>query len=939
MPPDARRLRSPQVFGRDSEAAVVQRLLVAAREGISGTLVVVGEPGVGKTELMRHAVDAATGMRILKARGVESESELAFSGLHDIFRPVLSRLDQIPAPQAAALAGALGLGPPVAPSRLTIYAGVLSLLAAAAEELPAVAVIDDAHWLDTSSRDALLFAARRLEAEGVLMLFAVRDDESQPFDKAEIPKLRLQGLDRAATRQLLVQTVSRDLRQSLVDGLYDATGGNPLALVEIGTATRLGDVDEASLSRGLLPAMTVEHAFLRRVDRVSQDARRALLVAAANRSRRRATAEVACAELGLGADALDDAVSAQLLVADSVHVELRHPLLRTALYRAARTGERRAVHAALANALAAEGAADERAWHLAAAAAGPTEEAASALDAAAAAARDRAGFVEAALAFERAAELTEEPEQRARRLLEAARSYELSGDWTHIEPLANKAVRATKDPLVRATAQHLRGRVLMWRGSPREAHRSLVGEAGRVEPLDSGRAALMLASAAAAAIMSGDVELGIATAGRGHVTGSRTGPQIEKLAGAALGTALMLHAEVAEARPLVLRLAELLAHVPHHGGALSRDELLSVLPHYPFTLVWLEEYGKAQGFLDALLDDARSSGTPGVLVVGLLFRSVLSFTLGNWDDARSEASEALELGRQTAQENSCARALVYLARLDAAQGREEACRASCREALEIVERLRSGSLRSYACAALGLLELGLGRPGHAVGQLAEAERLCVRGAMRHPAVTCHGPDLVEALARAGERDQAQAALAAFTARAEATGSRWALATADRCRGLLAPDDEFTADFEGALARQHREPSAFEYARTQLCYGERLRRARRRGEARECLNSAVATFDRLGARPWAEQARTELRATGETVRPRDARGLAELTPQELRVALTIARGSTNREAASLLWLSQKTIEAHLHRIYVKLGIRSRTELALYLAREGVIGRAA
>ena len=927
------------VVGRAAETALIERLLQEAREGRSKALLISGEPGVGKSELLRYALERAEGMRVLRVRGVESESELPFSALSDLLRPVLFRLEAIPPPQSAALAGALALGPPAAPDRFAVYAAAFSLLVAAAEDGPLLAVVDDAHWLDPSSREALLFSARRLEAEGIVLLFALREGEGEAFERAGIDEVRVGGLELDAARELLAREADRGLPAALAHRLHEETGGNPLALIEIGSLLRAGELRPEELAAGL-PTLSAEEAFRRRLAGLSPPGRRALLVAALSHSPALEVLETAFSELGLEPDVLAEVEAARLVRARDTRLEFRHPLVRSAVVHGASLSEQRDAHRALAAAFAVRGDEDERAWHLAGAVTGPDQEAASALAEAAVRARARAAYAEAARAFQRAAELTQGPEERAQRLLEAARDWELTfvadGAFRALTMLENLLPLAS-DPLLRADVQHLRGRLLMWQGSPRRAHELLLAEAERVEEADPARAAVMFTDATHTAAMSGDVALAVATAARAHDAGKRVGGVPEIVAGAVLGAALLLQPDVAAARPLILRMDDVFAERDSPlDAARVHPVLLTALPIHGYSLIWLEEYERARKFLNPLVEAGRMMSAPAVLVLALYFRSILHTLFGRWTEARVDASEALALARDTGQENARAYALVYLARLDAAQGRETECREHCREGREIADRVGSPSLVSYVGAALGLLELGIGRIEEAVPHLDEAEAICAAGLMRHPAVTYHGPDLVEALLRADRREEAETTFQEFDRQAQATRHRWALATAARCRGLLARDDEFERAFAEALAHHEREPSAFDRARTELCYGERLRRARRRAEARERLRSALETFERLGAGSWAERARSELRATGETVRARAGGGLEQLTPQELQVALHVARGATNREVAASLFLSPKTIEAHLHRIYMKLGVRSRTELAHFLAREGVAG---
>ena len=348
-------------------------------------------------------------------------------------------------------------------------------------------------------------------------------------------------------------------------------------------------------------------------------------------------------------------------------------------------------------------------------------------------------------------------------------------------------------------------------------------------------------------------------------------------------------------------------------------------------LTWLEDYDSARRLLTRVIDTARARSSPGTLPYALASLSELDFRTGNWSTAYAGASEALRLATETGQLAARAFSLVCLARLEAVQGREAECRSHTMEAFELAA-FGVRSMGIFAASALALLELGRGRNDVAIEHLDRVSRTMPRHAVGETAVVQWAPDLVEALIRSGRTREAEAALAEFEAQAEATGRNWALAAAARCRGLAA-ESGWEEEFLRALELHERTPTPFERARTLLCFGERLRRGRRRAEARERLRSALDTFERLGAGPWIERARTELAASGEKLRPREGGSFNELTPQELQVALVVAKGATNREAGAALFLSPKTIETHLGRVYRKLGVRSRTELAAALAAQG------
>lgn len=515
-----------QLLGREVERTQIEELLSEAREGKSGVLVLRGEAGIGKSVLLEYAHERAKGMTILSARGMESESELAFWGLADLLRPVLDRLERIPARQAEALRGALALGPPGPGHRYAVAAATLSLLAAAAEEAPLLATIDDAHWLDASSAEVLLFAARRLGAEGIILLLSLREGEPTSLEPIGLPLLVLAGLDRTSSQALLEGAV-RHISSEVSERLFQTTRGNPLALLELPSLLSEGQLAGREPLEEPLPAGPgIERAFLRRMAKLPPDTQRVLLLAAASESGEMDVITLAAKALDVEPSALQPAESAGLVALEEGRLEWRHPLLRSAVYQAAPGTDQRAAHQALAEALAGHSA-DRRAWHLAAASLSPDEEVAQALEQAGLAARQRTGHAVAASAFERAARLTPGDEGRARRLLEAARDLQLVGRMDRALELLDDALAHTIDPLLRADIQHLRGSTEMWAQEPANARELLVAEATRVEPLDPGRATRMLAEATIAWTMAGECRAALETARQACAVAERGDPMTQ----------------------------------------------------------------------------------------------------------------------------------------------------------------------------------------------------------------------------------------------------------------------------------------------------------------------------------------------------------------------------------------------------------------------------
>src|ERR687888_148776 len=872
------------LFGRTEECERLDRLIDTAREGRSGALVLRGGAGIGKSALCGYAMARGREMTVLAARGAPTESELAFSGLADLLRPVLASRSELPEPQTAALDSALAIGPPLESGRFTVYAATLGLLAAAAEDAPVLVVVDEAQWLDASSTEALLFATRRFDADRVAVIFAVRDGRRTLFDRADLPELRLEALEPEAALALLVSRAETPVAPEVSEALLQVAAGNPLVLTEL---PRLLDPDQltgrAALGEDLPTPVTVQRAFLRQVESLPKDTQEALLVVAASSSGDLETILRALDALNIDPRSLEPAERAAVVLATDGRLEFRHPLFRSAVYDAASTIARRQTHRALAGAAVPSAQIERRAWHLAAAAPKSDEAAAD------------AWLVGRA--------------DRARKLLGAA-------------------LDSTDDARLRARIQHRLGGIEMWQGSPMEAQSLLVEEASKVEELDPARAARMLTDAAWASFMAAEVSSGLAIAERACELGARTGGIAETLAKAVLGIALTLGGETERA-------------VASFGDYLSLLESIESAPpvglYQPLRpdgqlLMWFEQYDRAREVLTRTIDGARAGGALGALPYALSVLADLDFRTGHWASAYASATEAVRLADETHQVATLAFSLGFVARLEAAQGKEDDCRSHSAQALAIAAS-GVGAATALSGSGLGLLELGLGRLERAVEELERLARRTAEHGLLEPGVIQWAPDLIEAYARLGRHDDAEQALADFEHLARKTGRNWALAAAARCRALLLGDDEFEAEFQRALELHDTTETPVERARTELCAGERLRRARRRADAREPLRSALEKFERLGAAPWSDRARAELAATGETVGHRDPYATDRLTPQELQVAVLVARGATNKEAGAALFLSPKTIETHLGRVYRKLNVRSRTELAHLLGSEG------
>lgn len=899
------------LLGRTEERLALDHLLGQARGGHSGVLAVVGEPGIGKSALLDYAARAARGMRVLRARGIESEAEVPFAGLAELLRPVLGVMEQIPAPQAQALAGALALGPSTARDRFSIGAATLSLLSACAEEAALVVLIDDAHLLDGSSAGALLFAARRLIADPIAVLLAVREGEPSLLDGADLRVLRVGGLSQSAGVELLA---SAQVSPDAAEQLHRATGGNPLALLELAPDAAV----VASQPYGPIPISTsIADAFLRRFGQLPETTRRLLVLAAASDGGDCTLLARAGGPLGLEIGELAAAEEAGLVTIDGVRVEFRHPLARSAVYAQASAAERRGVHAALARALP-DRDLDRRAWHLAAAAIGPDEVAASALEQAGARALDRSAYSVAAAAFERGAGLQPDESEQGELLFRAADAASLAGEWSRTLALIENARLHAGDPVLVARIDQVWSLVALRQGPVIEGCRLLVDAAERVAQTDPELAVVMLAQSVLGGFYAGATSAMVSAAERAAALAQKAGSQRALLLAAVAEGQALVAAGVGEAGAAAVRRAIAL----FEGFDELFDEPLLVVSATVGAL-YLREAQIGRDLIERAFESTRRQAAVGTLPQLLHLVARDQATTDQWKAAEGSYDEAIRLTRETGQQVELAAALAGVAWLEAREGREPACRAHAAEALALSERLGIALFSIWAVQALGDLELALGRPMasvvHHEAQIEEMKVHRIADVDMSPA-----PELVEAYLRLDRAADAESIAAEYEAAAEAKGQPWARARALRCRGLLAAD-AFEPCFDQALALHELTPDVFELARTRLLYGARLRRHRRRVRAREQLRAALEVFDRVGARPWADQAMAELEATGETARRRDPSTLDELTPQERQIARLLAEGNTTREAAAAVFLSPKTVEYHLSHVYRKLGIHSRQEL--------------
>ena len=908
------------LVGRDHEQSVLDEMLTTARSGRASVLGLVGEAGIGKSALVAHIEEHSGGMRLLRARGVQSEAQIPFASLLELVRPALDSIDRIPTPQARALEGALALRPSRGEDRFAIGAATLSLLAAHAELCPLLVTIDDAQWLDGSSANAIGFAARRLVDDPVAIVLAVREGEPSLLDGTDLPRLRIGGLDRSAAFELLRQRerVGGAITEDQADRLYRETGGNPLALLELGG--QVSSLDDSPVHEPVPVVTSVAEKFARAFESLHPGARRSLVLLAASDSEDLETlVRAARAFQPPLDDSLDAAEAAGLVEIRRGRIEWHHPLARSAVYARATEKERRSAHRALADALP-DAEDDRRAWHLALAAFGLDEAASLALEQAATRARARSAYDVASRAFERAASLTEDATRQGHLLFAAADAAWLAGLGDRAVSLLDELDRHSNDADLGIRADQLRGHIATRRGHLSEGEQLLFNAAERAAALDPSRTVVLLAEAVDACFYAGDAKRMREIAASIPSIAARCSDARSKFfAEMSEGMALVFSGEGSMGPSMIRHAVDLL-----QGSDELRDDprLLAWAAMGP---LWLREASGGRSLLARALSVARERSIVGVMPF-LLSHVAVDLAAGErWGEAEATFYEAIDLARESGQDAELAISLSRLALLEARMGEEKGCRSHATESIGLSGRLGLGLNEVWALAALGDLEFGLGRFDAAQASY-EQQLAAIRAQHIADVDLSPVPELVEVYLRTGRSEQAREVAESYWHDAVAKGLPWARARARRARGLVAPDDAYEVYFTDALADHAETLDLFEAARTRLAYGSRLRRARQRIRARAELRIAIDAFDRLGAAPWAEMARTELDASGERARRRDESVLRQLTPQELQVAMLLAERRTTREAAAALFLSPKTVEYHLRSIYRKLGINTREELA-------------
>ncbi len=897
--------------GRRSERTVLDALLAAVRQGESRALVVRGEAGIGKSALLEYVVGAASDLTVVRAAGVESEMELAFASLQQLCAPMLDRLERLPVPQREALETVFGHSQGSPPDRFLVGLAVLSLLSEVAEEHPVLCVVDDAQWLDQASALTLAFVARRLLAERVGLVFGTREVGEE---LEGLPDLEVRGLRDGEARAVLSSAVGFLLDEQVRDRIVAETGGNPLALLELPrglTAAQLAG------GFGLLGARAlsgrIEESFARRLDPLPEGARWLLLVAAAEPVGDPLLVWRATEQLGIAAAAVIDTDTDGLLTIGE-QVMFRHPLVRSAVYRSAPAEQRRAVHLALAEVTDRQVDPDRRAWHLAAAASGPDEEVASELERSAGRAQARGGLAAAAAFLQRSVALTADPACRVERALAAARANLYAGAFDAALRMVVVAEAGAPDDLQRARAELLRGQIAFSSNIGSDAPPLLLSAARRLERLDVELARETYLDAWGAAMFAGRLA---STGGLVEVSRAiRAAPQAPHEphpSDLLLDALALLITEGRTAAASALRRAS--------GAFAALDDPAensfrwTWLPPVPSYVLWDDEAWYAINARQLQL--ARDAGALARIPMGLITEAVIEAWSGDFASAAAATAEA-----ETITEATGIRIAPYGAMLLAAlRGREVDSSPLLGSAIEDAAAVGQGFGVQWAEFVKAILFNGLGRYEQALAVAQAASDDTPEMFISSWALA----ELIEAASRSGEPQRGVGAMERLTEDTAAAGTDWGLGIAARSRALLCEGEEAERLYREAIQRLGQTRLRPELARAHLLYGEWLRREKRRVDARKHLRTAHEMLTAIGMEGFAERARRELVATGETVRKRTVETPDDLTPHETHIAQLACDGLSNPEIGARLFISPRTVEWHLRHVFAKLGIRGRIGL--------------
>ena len=913
---------SPGLVDRAREKAALDNLLDAVRHGLSGTLVLRGEAGIGKTALLESAISSANGFRVVRALGIESEMELGFAGLHQLVVPFLSGLERLPVPQHDALASAFGLVAGGPPDRFQVGLATLTLLADAAADMPLLCVIDDTQWLDLESADVLGFVARRLYADRIAFLFAVREPVERRVSLAGLPELHIRGLIGNDAHTLVASVATGPVDGQVSQRIITETQGNPLAILELTAELTPRQLSNTSPLPNPLPiGSRLQQRFVRQLKGVPAATQTLLLLAAAEPSGDAVVLWRAAKALGLDRQSVAPAEANRLLVVGP-HVAFRHPLIRSAIYYSAPAAERRRMHEVLAAATDPTIDPDRHAWHSAAAAVEPDEEVAAELAYCGQRAQRRGSYSSAASFLSRAAELTPDAGIRAQRLLAAADGALMAGAPDRAQALLDEAIPELKDPLQRAVARSLDGGVRVALGQGGQTPSILLQAARSLRPFDIRLARQTLLGALEGAM---------------YIHPATTGPVLREIAGEAMA---LPRPRQTPARPVDFLLDgyAALITIGYPGGTpLLRQAIRSMTNGELDATDGLRWLGLVSLAAQSLFDDAavhavairwvglaREHAALAILPIALAYLGGAELAAGRLKECEALSEQSLEISAATGNPGMLGAAAHGNAYLLAWRGNEAEARESAAAHLEYaLERGQTG-VGHFARYALMVLELGLGRYRAALDNA-----LPIFEDDPPAAGSWVLPNLIEAAGRSGHERVARDALQRLSERAKASGTPLALGFLARSRALLAPDAEAESLYQESIGHLGRSSAKPEMARSHLLLGEWLRRQGRRRDAREQLRTAHDLFASMGTGAFADRARGELLATGERARKRTLETQDQLTAQERQIARLVRDGARNQEIAAQLFISASTVQYHLVKVFRKLGVTSRTQLARIL----------
>ncbi len=890
-------------------------MLDAARRGESRTLVVRGEPGIGKSALLGYAVDAGTDFPLVRLTGVESESELGFAALHRLLVPMIDEIDGLPYPQRDALNSAFGLSATGPPNRFLVGLALITLAANAARpKQRLLALIDDAQWIDRESLEVLAFWGRRIDAEGIALLFAARSNTAATATLENFSALDLGGLSTRDAHTLLMSSATSRFDHQVADRIIAEANGNPLALLEMGRDLSVEQLLGAASGLQPLPlAKRVEESFVRQVTALPPQTQTLLLIAAADSTRDIATIWGAASRLGVGQEAINAALTADLVTLNP-SLDFRHPLVRSAVYNSSTAEQRQAVHYALASLSGDKGDSERQAWHLASASHKADEEIASALERCAFEARERGRHQAAVAMFSRAAELSPLAEYAAERRLEAAASAIDSGSPHQARALLTLAVPELKHAVLVAHARRVEGLAFYQEARGAEAAPLLLEASVALRDTDPSLSRRTLLEALDAALLLGNLT-------------SEDRALTQAIAAAAV-------AAPSGAEHIVDALLKALSLWIRDGFVVAASELRSALDTLrrvgvstealvPWTILiavtaratWDEEAHNE--LMTRVIRAARAAGALQLAATSLWARASGHLPAGRFADAADDFAAAAD-AYIAAGENPLSLEVVGTELL-AYQGNEAEVRARADFIIALATDMKLGSLVYSAHHYVLLLDLGM-------CQYADALVHAIPLFENDPTNQANQalPDVIEAAVRAGKKDLAEAALDRLAARASASGTTWARALLARSSALVG-HEPVEARYVNSIELFATTSLTFELARSRLVYGEWLRRGNRRIEARDQLRAAYQAFAAAGAEAFAVRAKDELRATGETARKRTVDTVNDLTPQETRIAQLAAHGDSNPEIAAQLFISASTVDYHLRKVYRKLSVTSRRQL--------------